>query len=54
MKKNSKYEEELEEEDIIDFRIFLNRDTVLLGNKDYSKFKKLHNKQIKCNQKFYS
>ena len=54
MKKNNRCEEKLEEDDIIDFRIFLNRDRVLLGNKDYSKIKKLHNKQIKCNHKFYS
>jgi hypothetical protein len=39
MKKNSKREKELEEDDIIDFRILLNRDGVLLGNKDFSKFK---------------
>ena len=39
MKKNSKLEKELEEDDIIDFRILLNRDGVLLGNKDFSKFK---------------
>jgi len=39
MKKNSRREEELEEDDIIDFIILLNRNRVLLGNKDYSKFK---------------
>jgi hypothetical protein len=39
MKKNSKRLEELEEDNIIDFRILLNRDNVLLGNQDYSKFK---------------
>jgi hypothetical protein len=39
MKKNSRSEEELEEDDITYFRILLNRDRVLLGNKDYLKFK---------------
>jgi hypothetical protein len=39
MKKNSRRKEELEEDDIIDFRMFLNIDRVLLGNKYYSKFK---------------
>jgi hypothetical protein len=39
MKKNSRRKEELEEDDIIDFIILLNRDRVLLRNKDYSKFK---------------
>jgi hypothetical protein len=54
MKKNSRREEELEEDVIIDFRIFLNRDTVLLGNKDYSNFKNYITNKLNVIRNFIS